>query len=166
MISLSFRCGFKIVNTTEVPQHVKITCKKTHIKGSLEKISREYGLQPEHLKGENEHSFNIIRNFAELRHIWEPYLKLDVLCLALIYARHSVEMQKMSGFGIKDCLTEASLGWECFGTCNKIREFYIFDDKYVRDFIRKSITGGRVAALNRYFESSHCEELLNTTEKQ
>ena len=63
-----------------------------------------------------------------------------------------MEMQKMSGFGIKDCLTEASLGWKCFGTYNKDREFYTFNDKYVRDFIRKSIKGGRVGAFVRYFE--------------
>ena len=162
LISLSFRCGFKIVNTVEVPQNVKFTCSKSHIKGSLEKIGREYGLQPELLKGEIEHSIIIKNNFSDLKHIWEPYLITDGLCLAFIYARHSMEMQKMSGFGIKDCLTEASLGWKCFGTCNKDREFYTFNDKYVRDFIRKSIKGGRVAALNRYFESNQCEEILNT----
>ena len=123
MISLSFRCGVKIVKTVEVRQYVKFTSSKSHIKGSLEKIGREYGLQPENLKGEIEHSVNNKNNFADLRRIWEPYLKLDVLCLAFIYARHSMEMQKMSGFGIKDCLTEAILGWKCFGTYNKDREF-------------------------------------------
>ena len=73
-----------------------------------------------------------------------------------------MEMQKMCGFGIKDSLTEASLGWKCFGTYNKNREFYTFNDKYVRDFIRKSIKGGKVGAFNRYFESNQCEEKLNT----
>ena len=42
LISLSFRCGVKIVNTVEVPQYVKFTSTKTHIKGSWEKIGREY----------------------------------------------------------------------------------------------------------------------------
>ena len=37
LISLSFRCGVKIVNTVEVPQYVKFTCSKSHIKGSLKK---------------------------------------------------------------------------------------------------------------------------------
>ena len=32
LISLSFRCGFKIVNTCEVPQYVKFTCTKSNIK--------------------------------------------------------------------------------------------------------------------------------------
>ena len=72
-----------------------------------------------------------------------------------------MEMQKMSGFGIKDCLTEASLGWKGFGTNNKNKEFYTFNNKYVRDFIRKSIKGGRVGAFNRYFETKQCEEILN-----
>ena len=165
LISLSFRCGFKIVNTVEVPQYVKFTCSKSHMKGSLEKIGREYGLQPELLKGGIEHSIINKNNFAELRHIWEPYLISDVLCLAYIYARHSMEIQKMSGFGIKDCLTEASLGWKCFGKYNKDRELYIFNDKYVHDFIRKSIKGGRVAAFNRYFESNQCEKILNNIKK-
>ena len=74
-------------------------------------------------------------------------------------------MQKMSGFGIKDCLTEASLGWKCFGTYNKDREFFIFNDKYVKDFIRKSIKGGRCGDFIRYFESNQCEEILNTLKK-
>ena len=165
LISLSFRCGFKIVNTVEVPQYVKFTCSKSHIKGSLEKIGKEYGLQPELLRGEIEHSIINKNNFAELRHIWEPYLISDVFCLAFIYARHSMEMQKMSGFGIKDCLTEASLGWKCFGTYNKDREFYTFNDKYVINFIRNSIKGGRVGAFIRYFESNQCEEILNTIKK-
>ena len=76
-----------------------------------------------------------------------------------------MEMQKMSGFGIKDCLTEASLGWKCFGTYKKDREFYTFNDRYVRNFIRKSIKGGRLGAFNRYFESKQCEEILNNNKK-
>ena len=71
----------------------------------------------------------------------------------------------MSGFGIKDCLTEASLGWKCFGTYNKDQELYTFNDKYVRDFVRKSIKGGRVGAYNRYFESNQCEKILNIIRK-
>ena len=77
-------------------------------KRSLNKIGEQYGLQPELLKGEIEHSVIIKNNFVELGHIWEPYLISHVLGLAFIYARHSMEMQKMTGFGIKDCLTEAS----------------------------------------------------------
>ena len=33
-----------------------------------------------------------------------------------------METQNLSGFGIKDCLTEAILGSKRFGTCNKDQE--------------------------------------------
>ena len=72
---------------------------------------------------------------------------------------------KTSCFDIEDCLTEASLGWKCFGTNSKDREFYTFNDKYLRDIIRRSVKGGRVGAFNRYFESNQCEELLNIITK-
>ena len=54
-------------------------------------------------------------NYNELGQIWEPYLKSDVFYLAFIYARHGMEMQKMSKIGIKESLTEARFGWKCFG---------------------------------------------------
>ena len=147
---MSFRCGGKLVNTVEVPPYVNFTCTKSHIKGCLEKIGREYGLQPELIKGENEHLVNNKNSFADLGHIWEPYLRLVVLCLASTYARHSIEMQKLSGFGIKDSLTEPNLGWKCFRTYKKDRELYTFNEYYKKAFIRRSIKGGRCGSFNRY----------------
>ena len=46
-------------------------------------MGREYGLQQELLKGEIERSVINKSKFADLRHIPEPYLKSDVLCLDL-----------------------------------------------------------------------------------
>ena len=135
------------------------------VKISFKKIGRDYSFQPELLKGEFEHSLINKSFFADLRHNWEPYFKLDVFYLAFVYARHSIEMQKTSGFGIKDRLTEASIGWKCFGKFNKDREFYTLEEKYYRDFILKSIKCGRVAAFNRYLESNQCEEILTTNKK-
>ena len=86
-----------------------------------------------------------------------------MLRLAFLYDRPSMEMQNKSGFGIKNCSKEASLWWKCFGTYKKYQAIYTFKDKSVRDFFRKSTKGGRVAALNRYFEPNRCEEILNTT---
>ena len=54
LISLSFWCGVKIVNTNEVPQYDTFTCSKAHMKGSVGKIGKEYSLQPELRKGEIE----------------------------------------------------------------------------------------------------------------
>ena len=131
----------------------------------MEKIGRENGIQPDLLKTDIEHSVFKESKFADLRHIWEPYLRLNVLCLAFIYARYSMEMQSMSGFGIKDCLTEAILRWKCFGTYNKDPEFYTLNDKYVRDFVRRSKKGGRCGLFKRYFESKQFDEIMLTIEK-
>ena len=79
LICLSFRGRVDIDKTAEVPQNVKITCTKSDRKGYLEKIGTEYGLQPEYLKGEIEHSVINKSNFADVKHISEPHLKLDVL---------------------------------------------------------------------------------------
>ena len=122
LILLSIRCGVEIVDTSKVTHYVEFTCSKSHLRASLEKFGREYGLQPKLLKREIQLSLNNKTNFADLRDIWEPCFKLDVLCLAFIYARDSMEMQNISCFGIEDCLTEASRGWKCSGTYNKDRE--------------------------------------------
>ena len=76
-----------------------------------------------------------------------------------------MKMQKLSGFGIKDCLTEASLEWKCFRSHNKDQEFYSFNVKYVRGFIRKLIKGWSVAAFITYSESNECEVILKTIKK-
>ena len=65
LISLSFQCDIKRFNTVEVPQYVKFTCSKSHIKGSLDKVGRECGLQPEILT-EIEHWVIIESEFAVL----------------------------------------------------------------------------------------------------
>ena len=107
MISLLFLLGSKIVIKVEVPQYVKFTCTKSHEKGSLEKIVEEYSFQAELPKREIEHSF-YIKNCSSPKHIWQRFLKLYVLCLAFIHARHSIEKKNMTVFVIKDYLTEAS----------------------------------------------------------
>ena len=76
-----------------------------------------------------------------------------------------MEKQNMSELGIRDCLTEATLGWKGFGKYNKIRDLYTFNVKYVRDCIRRLIKGGRCASAIKYFESKQCEEILKTFEK-
>ena len=60
---------------------------------------------------------------------------------------------------------EPGSSWKCFGTYKKFREFYTFNDNYVREYIRKSIKRGRVPGLNKYFESNQCGEILNIFRK-
>ena len=45
------------------------------------------------------------------------------------------------------------------------KTFYIPKDKYVRDFIHKTIHGGRVVALNRKFVSTSFNQIVNMLKK-
>ena len=101
-----------------------------------------------------------------MRHIWEPYLQTDVFSLAVIYARHALQVQKMTKSGIKEALTEASLGRKCMGVDNNEREFYTFKNEYVRYVIPKSIEGGKVCAFNSYFELKQFDKMILTIKKQ
>ena len=44
--------------------------------------------------------------------------------LAFVYARHAMEMQKMTKRGIKESLTVASLGGKCFGLVQEDCDFF------------------------------------------
>ena len=129
-MSLSIWCGVKKFITVEVLQYVKFKCTKSHIKCFSGKIGRKYGFQFEPL--EERLNTRFLLRVSDLRHIWEPYRKLDVLCLVFLDARHSIELQNMSCFGVKNCFKETSLGWKCFARHNKDRELYTFNDKYFR----------------------------------
>ena len=56
LISLSFRCGVKKVNTVKILQYVKNSWTRSHLSGSLDSLEREDGLKQELLKREINHS--------------------------------------------------------------------------------------------------------------
>ena len=78
--------------------------------GSFDKIGRQYGWQPQLPKGEITYSEITKYDYNLMRHVWEPYLEPDVLCSSIVYARHSLEMQKVTKNGIQEAWTEADLG--------------------------------------------------------
>ena len=57
ILKVSFRVGVIYDNINkEIPQYMKFVCSKVHISGSLRKIQKDYGIQPQLLKTEMEHS--------------------------------------------------------------------------------------------------------------
>ena len=93
---------------------------------------------------------------------WLPYVKNDVLCTALSYARYIKAMEEITGFSMKDCLSLPGLGWKYFNGLRTEEDepIYTYDDKYMRWFIRQSIKGGRVCAFNQYYKSKICDDIL------
>ena len=80
---------------------------------------------------------------------------MDILSLAFIYARYSLNMSSITGFGMKDCLSLHSLGWKHFISSRTPSDepIYSYADKYMRHFVRHSIKGRNVGAFNQSYES-------------
>ena len=74
---------------------------------------------------------------------------------------------KKTSVSCKNLSTESSLGWACLGRYLKEdnKTFYTPKNKYVKDFIRKTVHGGRLICLNRKFASSSFGEIIAILEK-
>ena len=166
-LKLSFRVGTVYENDKEIPQYMKFVCSKVHISGSLKKIQKEYNIQPQLIKGEIDHNLINLSNYKEHEKLWKPYLIDDVLGLAAVVAKHGNKIQKITAVSFKNSLTESSLAWSTLGKYMKqsAKTFYTPKNKYVRDFIHRSVHGGRVVALNRKFVSTSFNQIVNILKK-
>ena len=159
------KVNFKIDSDGDIPPYMKFICSRVHIAGELRKIEKEYNVQPELLKSNMEHNQVNIHNYKDLEHIWKPYLKLDILGLASLIAKHGNDIQSITKVSFKNSLTESSLAWSTFGKYLGDKTFYTPKNKYVRDFIHKTVHGGRVFALKRKYESDIFPEIVNILRK-
>ena len=167
LIKLSFKAGSVTENDREFPTYMKFVCSKCHISGSLKGIQKEYNIKPDLMKGEIDHDLINIGNYKKYENLWRPYLIDDVLGLAYVVAKHGNSIQKITGVSYKNSLTEAALGWSCLGRYLKEdkRILYTPKNKYVRDFIKQTVHGGRVLACNKKFVSESFTDVVNVLEK-
>ena len=154
----------KIVSKGQ-PQYLVFNCSANHMKSSLRKLGETYKLQKEVLKQEIDHTEIYEDTWEAQRDIWEPYLRMDILTLAIIYARYSLNMESITGFGMKDCLSLPSLGWKYFNSKRDqpdlIEPIYTYTDKYMRHFVRQAIKGGKVGAFNQIYESKISDNIFD-----
>ena len=82
---------------------------------------------------------------------WLPYVKNDVLSTALCYARYTMGMEELNGFGMKNILTLPSLANKYFISLRDENDepIYTYTDPFMRNFVRKAIKGGRCNAFNQ-----------------
>ena len=167
IVSLKVFNGY-VDQNKKIPQYVHFRCGLLHIKDSLKNIGKRYKLQPCLLKQELDHDEIFEDNWEEKENEWLPYLKNDVLSTAFCYARYSKGMQEFTNFGMKDSLTLPALANKYF---NSLRDenaepIYTYTDPFMRHFVRKSIKGARVAALNQYYKSDISKEVFNIISKE
>ena len=140
----------------------------THLNYSLKKLGKTFKLQRELLKTQMNHDEVDVNNCKDKKHEWLDYVKNDVLCTALSYARYSKAMEELTRFSMKDCLSLPGLGWKNFNSLRTEEDepIYTYNDKYMRWFVRESIKGGRVCAFNQYYKSKHCDDILKIINKE
>ena len=99
---------------------------------------------------------------------WLPYVKNDVLSTAFCYARYTMCMEELTGFGMKNRLTLPSLANKYFNSLRDENDepIYTYTDPFMRNFVRKAIKGGRYNAFNQRYKSEISDEVFNITSKE
>ena len=126
------------------------------------KIGESYKLQESLLKKEVEHDENYDYTWEAKENEWLPYFKKDVLSTAFCYARYTMGMEELTGFGMKNSLTLPSLANKYF---NSLRDgndetIYTYTDPFMRNFVRKAIKGDRSNAFNQQYKSELSDEVF------
>ena len=123
----------------------------TDLNCSLKKSGKSFKLQKELLKTEMDHDGVDYNKYKDKKDEWLPYVKSDVLCTAFSYARYCTAMEEITGFSMKDCLSAPGLGWKNFNSMRDENDepIYTYNGKYMRWFVRQSIKGGQVFAVNQ-----------------
>ena len=106
LIKLSFKAGSVFEDDRELPKYVKFVCSKCHISASLKSIQKEYNIQPQLLKSENELALFTFSKYKQQENQWKPSIKDDVLGLAYVISKHSDCVQKITGFPYKNSMSE------------------------------------------------------------
>ena len=99
---------------------------------------------------------------------WLPYVKNDVLSISFCYARYTMGMEEITGFGRKNSLTSPSLANKYFINLRDENDepIYTYTDSFMRNFVRKSIKGGRCNAFNQHYKYEISEEVFKIISKE
>ena len=106
--------------------------------------------------------------YKDKKDIWLPYVEMDVLYTSFCYARYCGSLVELTVFSMKDCLSLPGLGFKYFNSLKTDQDepIYTYNDKYLRWFVRQAACGGRVCALNQYYKSKICDDILKTISEE
>ena len=167
VLSLKIFNGY-VDQNQKIPQYVHFRCGRVHINKSLRKIGESYKLQESLLKKELEHDEIYEDTWEAKENEWLPYVKNDVLSTAFCYARYTMGMEELTGFGMKNSLTLPSLANKYFNSLRDENDdpIYTYTDPFMRNFVRKAIKGGRCNAFNQHYKSEISDEVFNIISKE
>ena len=77
-------------------------------------------------------------------------------------------MEELTNFGMKNSLTLPSLANKYFNSLRNENDepIYTYTDPFMRNFVRKSIKGGRCNAFNQHYKSEISDEVFNIISKE
>ena len=106
--------------------------------------------------------------WEEKENEWLPYVKNDMLSTAFCYARHTMGIEELTGFGMKNSLTLPCLANKYFSNLTDENDEPIFTQThpFMRIFVRQSIKGGRCDAFNQHYKSETSDEVFNIISKE
>ena len=152
----------------KIPQYVHFRCGQVHINKNLGKKGESSNLQESLLKKELEHDEIYEDTWEAKENEWLPYVKNDVLSTAFCYARYTMGMEEVTGFGMKNSLTLPSLAKKYFHSLRDENDepIYTYTDPFMKNFVRKAIKGGRCNAFNQRYKSEISDEVFNFISKE
>ena len=167
IVSLKIFNGY-VDQNKKIPQNVHFRCGRVHINKSLRKIGESYKLHESLLKKEIEHDEIYEDTWETKENEWLPYVKNDVLSTAFCYARYTMGMEKIGGFGMKNSSTLPSLANKFFNSLRDENDepIYTYTDPFMRNFLRKSIKGVRSNAFNQHYKSEISDKVFDIISKE
>ena len=167
IISLKIFNGY-VDQNKKIPQYVHFRCGRVHINKSLKKLGESYKLHKSLLKKDLEHDEVYEDTWEARENEWLPYVKNDVGSTAFCYARYTMGMEEITGFGMKNSLTLPSLANKYFNSLRDENDepFYTYTHPFTRNSVRQSIKGGRCNAFNQHYKSEISDEVFNIISKE
>ena len=79
-----------------------------------------------------------------------------------------MSMEELNGFGMKNSLTLPSLANKFFNSSRDENDepIYTYTDPFMRNFVRKSIKGGRCNAFKKHYKSEGSDEVFDIISKE
>ena len=134
----------------------------------MKKIGDSNKLQESLFKRELEHDETYEDTWEKKENGWLPCVKNDVLSHVFCYARYTMGMEELTGFGMKKSSTLPSLADKFFNSLRNGDEelIYTYMAPFMRKFVRKAIKGGRCNAFIQHYESEISDEVFNIISRE
>ena len=160
---IKWRRDENIKGTKDIKQQITLRCSYQHVLQSLDKWGKSFEIPQNLRKTGCDHNSIKKDTYLEKQSEWEPYLRKDISALACCVIKYNNVMKDLVDENMVDNLTAPSLTFK--GWLKDLKEdnisLYSHVDPFIRNYIRRSVKGGRVSANIKKFESNIFPEIIS-----